>query len=466
MLSRLNELPWRWIACWILLPNLAVIAMWPIGGPSMSVELLLAGFVAMNLKFAKRMWVKYAGIIAIFAYILAQYTTKSFNMSLAHLGGVHEYLFELDVTKSPEYALAGGVILASLIAAVIIAPRLRWPETGQAQLSVVAALLLLAGTDYWVTDATRGSYAKAAPEGTPIDSAILQAAITPETISAPNLLVVMVESWGVPNNEFDRSLDRQIWDPRKWDARYEVTTGKSAYYGSTTNAEIREWCAAWADHKEFDFETGGSHCLPQQLADHGFRTVALHSFEGTFFQRYEWYPRIGFDELYFEPALLEHGAEFCDGVFGGACDRDVPAQITDILKNSDSERNLVYWLTVNAHLPVASNDQLGTDNCTLGTEEWRQDFPMLCRSFAVHAQVADALTAQIMAEDFPDTDILIVGDHMPPFFPRVIRSRFDATSVPWIHLRARHPGGSTVEPRTPATTIAGAMLDGEDRPEI
>ena len=36
-----------------------------------------------------------------------------------------------------------------------------------------------------------------------------------------------------------------------------------------------------------------------------------------------------------------------------------------------------------------------------------------------------------------DADILIVGDHMPPFFQRKARERFDGDKVPWVFLRAK-----------------------------
>lgn len=445
MHTALKAVPWRWVAFWIILPNLAIIAMWPVGGPTMSLEILLAGMFAVNLKFAKRAWVRYAGMLAIFVYIWLKYTTKSFNMPLMHLSGMHQYLLELNLTQSPEYLIGGAVILASLIASLAVGPRLDWPEKPQAIYASCAVLAMIAGGDYWFTAGSRGSYKAEAPEGTPFDSAMHQVGLTPATIDAPNLVVVIVESWGVPNNDFDRAINQRIWDPAKWESRYEYTSGQTAYFGSTTNAEIRELCGEWNDHIGFDYDSMADKCLPRQFAAEGFHTVALHSFNGEFFHRQVWYPRIGFEENHFDADLIANGASFCDGVFGGACDRDVPAQITQILKNSQNDRNLVYWLTVNAHLPVATSDQLGTDSCDIGSAEWREDFPMLCRSYAIHAQVADALTAEIMAEDFPTSDILIVGDHMPPFFPRAIRSRFDADHVPWIFLKARENAGAGSE---------------------
>ena len=63
---------------------------------------------------------------------------------------------------------------------------------------------------------------------------------------------------------------------------------------------------------------------------------------------------------------------------------------------------------------------------------------MLCRLYEIEQQVSDALTAEIVSGGLADADILIVGDHNPPFFQRTIRTRFDMGRVPWIYLKAKH----------------------------
>ncbi len=149
---------------------------------------------------------------------------------------------------------------------------------------------------------------------------------------------------------------------------------------------------------------------------------------------YDWYPKLGFDHREFEPQLRASGAKFCDGVFAGACDTDVPQIMGDRLWASKSKRNLAYWLTLNVHLPVSPNDILETDDCKLGSEQWRSVSPMLCRSYEVHEAVANSIFEEMMRKDFSESDILIVGDHMPPFFQSIIRSRFDSGHVPWLYL--------------------------------
>ncbi len=433
-LDLLREIPWHWVLWWLLLPNLAIIAMWPVGGPSMVAPILLGGLFALIAAQRNSRIVRVIAIAMIFAFIAAVYMTNSFNIDLVNVVHTHQYIGELDPIKSPEYLIAGLLFAISLISALVFGSVARKFSSWKQYLMALAAIGLLLIADAHFTAGTRGSYKAVAPPGTPIDSAVLQNGIRPDTLRAKNLIIIVVESWGVPNNPVDRQIDRDIWDTRQLD-RYTATRGISKYYGSTTNGELRELCGVWSDHHAFDFDN--ANCLPRQFSEAGFGTMAFHSFRSTFFGRWEWYPKLGFEAREFAPELAARGARPCSGVFPGICDADVPALLGERLRSSGAQRNLVYWLTLNAHIPVGPDDAIGTDRCILGTAEWRQDFPMLCRSYAVHKSVADAIFQEISAEDFPESDILIVGDHMPPFFQRTIRSRFDPAYVPWLYLRNR-----------------------------
>lgn len=428
-----RKFPAKWALWWVLVPNLAIIAMWPIGGPGMSSEILVAGVAALLASQSRFLWVRILTVIAMTAYLLSSYVAKSFNISLQNAGRIDQYLVELDVTRSPEYLVGVVVVIVSLALAMYFGSKTPKFKGRDQFLMAFVAVALLINVDTLATAGTRGSYKATAPAGEPIDSAFLQAGLNTKSLKAKNLVVIIVESWGVASDPYDAALDRAIWDATKLSARYSASRGVTKYFGSTTNAEVREWCAEWADHNTYDFDH--PRCLPTEFVKNGFETFAFHSFNDEFFNRAEWYPKIGFQHQYFEDELIDSGARFCDGVFAGACDTDVPKLIGDTLRSSKSERNLVYWLTLNAHLPVDINKDLGTDPCDLGTAEWREAFPMLCRSYKVHQNVADAIYAEIMRDDFPQSDVLIVGDHMPPFFPRNIRTRFDAEHVPWLYLK-------------------------------
>ncbi|MEL7188807.1 MAG: hypothetical protein AAGK17_04580 [Pseudomonadota bacterium] len=438
--SILRDIPWKWALWWLVLPNLAFILMWPVGGPMMADSMLFCGIIALAVMPVKQAFVRRIALVFIYALQLTIYITKSFNIDFWNITLVREYLVDLSITKSPEYIVAGLVIAATVILSLRFGARMRNFANRNEVIGAIGLVAILINADTFATEGTRGSYKASAPAGTPVESAIIQTGISPDSVAADNLVIIMVESWGVPTDPHDKALDDKIWAADALEDRFTISRGKSLYFGSTTNGEMRELCGIWGDHLSTDFDK--ADCLPKQFRDAGFSTKAYHTFGRTFFGRFEWYPKLGFEEVSFESDLKKRGARHCDGVFAGACDADIPKMIAADLRNSETTRNLVYWLTLNAHLPVAHEDAMGTGECGLGDAEWREDFPMLCRSYMVHKIVADAIYDELSDPAFPEADVLIIGDHMPPFFQRSIRTRFDAAHVPWIYLEnkaARQP---------------------------
>ena len=57
-----------------------------------------------------------------------------------------------------------------------------------------------------------------------------------------------------------------------------------------------------------------------------------------------------------------------------------------------------------------------------------------------------ALLEIFTAADFPDADILIVGDNVPPFFHRFHRNQFEPDRVPWILLRPKPDARAPMPP--------------------
>jgi phosphoglycerol transferase MdoB-like AlkP superfamily enzyme len=420
---------------WICIPNIGAIAMWPIGGPQMAFPMAVCGIAAVAICHSEIVWIRRAGIVFCFLTSVMMYIAISFNLNPTTVVASVEFARELDLRQSPEYLMAVGTILVAMVLAIKFAPQVPKLSTLDHKIMALATVALLILVDGAATAGARGSYKMTAPADAPIDSAMIRNELTPSTVSARNLVVILVESLGQPNNPHDQALFDKAWGKARWSSRYEVTGGTSAYYGSTTNAELREWCSVWKDFESFDFDN--AHCLPAQFKDAGFHTTSIHTFTGDFFERQTWHPKLGFQDQLFMPELLGLDAHKCGGVFPGACDTDIPSIIGDKLRSLPDQRNLIYWLTLNSHLPVAEDSDAHTDNCRLADQNWNEQFPMLCRSYLLQQRLADSIMKEVMRPDFPEADILIVGDHMPPFFQRALRNRYDAEHVPWIMLRNR-----------------------------
>jgi len=434
MPSLFRAMPWWWVLVWLCLPFLAVILMWPLGGPPMGRYWLGFGLAALLVAQVPWLLVRRLLLVAMTLAVVVIYLGNTFNITLYNYELLLPFLREVRPLRSPEYVLGGAVVLAAMVAAWKLAPRV--PQGGGLHALALGALavLTMANVDNAVTASTAGSYQGLADPGAPFDSAVHQAGLAQPGPARRHLVIVLVEALGQPVGEPERSLFEADWNRPEWRDRYEVLRGETPYHGSTTSGELRELCGVWGDYTAFDY--AHADCLPKRYARAGYHTAGWHSFTGDYFDRAQWWPKTGLAEQSFANELARLGARPCGGVFPGTCDTDVPGLIAHRLKTA-KQPQLVYWVTLNSHLPLLADESLGTQDCKFGGAALADRPPMMCRLFAVHHRLAEALTRMALDPALPPTDILIVGDHMPPFFQRDARVRFTGDKVPWILLRAR-----------------------------
>lgn len=420
-----------WLACWVVLPNLPFLPITLMGGPPRLYDYLacgIVGLIARRLPYPLRVLT----FLCLIAYLVTGFIASMFNMGIGMIMSVALLVFDMSPATSPEYLL-GAVLL--LIVCVLAVWLLRQPATFEhpRYLALAAVITLtLAGADYAISRDTIGSYSRLAPAGAPFTSAVEQSGLSTLADGRTNVLVVVVEAMGQPA---DPALRRQldaIWERPELAARYEISRGQTAFYGSTTSGEIRELCHRWGNYAEIT--SAQPDCLPAQLAARGYDTTAIHGFQANFFERDRWYPLLGFEHTLFGADLLRAGASLCPNVFPGPCDREIPATIGARLKHAETPQ-FVYWLTLNSHLPIVENAELGTQDCRQLGAQMDSDFPMICRLFSIWDDTAASLAQVVSQPDFPPTHILIVGDHMPPFTHQASRLQFDPENVPWILLR-------------------------------
>jgi len=424
----------NWLLCWIVLPNLGYWLLLIVGGPPRPQAVLLTGLVGILVHRAP-FAVKLGAFLAAMVVSAMFFISALFNLSILSLIHALQFATELKPAASIEYLVCATALLATLVLAWW---RLRLPTRLVEPTRIVFAAtitILVAAMDMAMAKDTIGTYERTPEAGAPFTSAVERSGLERLATGGQHVLVVMVEAMGQPTDPAVRRRLIDLWAPPEVRARYDVSAGETLFYGSTTNGEMRELCGRWAEYSEV-MEEQDPTCLPARLAAQGYHSQAWHSFNGGFFDRSHWYPNIGFDEMRFSPELYEAGAERCPGVFPGACDRDVPRQIGAALKEA-SQPQFLYWLTVNSHLPVLRSRQLQTEDCGGFDRTLDREFPMTCRLLQLFDQSGQALAREIVAADFPATAILIVGDHIPPFFDRHHRTQFEPDRVPWILLRPR-----------------------------
>jgi hypothetical protein len=434
LLSRIPpEIPVKWIICWLLLPNMAVVLMWQFAGLKMQALIIMAGIAALIFSQIPSLLVRTVGAISIFSMISMLYVARLFGIPPLNFSVVAQFLTEVRPLRSPEYALAGAVMAVILILIVRLTPRVERFHSRKQFLAAGVAILLFGLLDSSLAQ-TQWSGLKAPVPGRSVDSAVKQTGFTPAAAQGRHVLVIMVEALGKPVGAPERELFEADWNRANWRSRYAVQTGSTRFEGSTIYGELREMCGTTTHYEYFDFSK--ADCLPKRFAQAGYETTSMHSFDSGLFERTTWYPKTGFKTMMFDEELAKAGAGACEGVFPGRCDVDVAKLVKQRLSEADKPQ-FIYWLTLNSHSPVIADGTLGTNDCTLGTQEWRYALPVVCRLFEVHHTLANSIDRLVMAPDLPPVDILIIGDHRPPMFDRQANARFDQDHVPWVYLRAK-----------------------------
>lgn len=426
----------NWLLVWVILANIGFVFLWISGAPPRHLEIVVAGVIGLVVKRLPFI-VRYLSFAGMMTWSMLKFVGGLFNLSMSSLFYSLQFFAEIKPGNSIDYIFGAVAILVILGIAWKL---LRRDANFSKPLLLVSATALffgLAAVDMWVGKDMRGHYFRAAPDGAVFGSATGDSGLAARADGKRHLVLIIVEAMGVPrgNPEMHKLLFAPLVDNPEILARYDIKRGTAPYYNSTTAGEIRELCGRWGDYYEL-VDRKDTTCLPASLAAKGYATLAMHSFTGSFFNREDWYPNIGFQTREFGGEMQKAGAEKCGGVFPGACDRQIPKQIAARLKTAD-QPTFLYWLTLNSHLPVPQGLNLNVDNCERISATLKAEFPQICRQFAIFHDIETALATEITAADFPESDILLVGDHMPPYFDRHHRTQFDPGHVPWLYLRAK-----------------------------
>ena len=253
----------------------------------------------------------------------------------------------------------------------------------------------------------------------------------------PNLVIVLVESWGLANNSSLNNALTQPYSQPALRARYDVIQGTVPFDGGTVSGEARELCGnSLGFHLLSASETELRACLPERLAARGYRTMAVHGMDGHLFARSTWYGRIGFQESWFNDRFKEHGLPDCPGAFTGTCDAAIASWVGRRLAEPSPAPYFVHWVTLNSHLPVLVPSPLA-DGAPCSLAKGLTPESPLCSWYQLVANVHQSVSQMAMAKLGRPTIFVIVGDHAPPFSNPTLRSQFSSAVVPYVVLTPR-----------------------------
>lgn len=257
------------------------------------------------------------------------------------------------------------------------------------------------------------------------------------------ILVVVVESWGQPISTSLQDILTKPFFSEAIRSRYLVRQGEVPFAGSTVSGEVRELCGQVITSPSQVDAVSTQSCLPNLMKSLGYETTALHGFSRYMFGRHAWYPILGFDRMLFADDLQAAGySSRCGHVFRGICDSDIAAYVQQLLKRKSvaehgiTERpQFVYWLTLNTHLPVARDTTIEQkiDCSTTVAPIDREDHEEPCRLSRLLLGTL-GLVADIAEKTKEDLQVIVVGDHAPPFVFKKDRDLYKSGVVPYVEL--------------------------------
>ena len=255
--------------------------------------------------------------------------------------------------------------------------------------------------------------------------------------SSPNVVLVLVESWGFSSNELLNEAVRQPYVDAGVESRYRIETGTVPFFGSTVAGESRELCGNTEGFHLMDASSEElKNCVVAQMNASGYRTIAVHGMSGEMFDRLTWYPKMGFQEILFHDDFRQLGMPDCKGGFLGTCDANIASWIGKQLDDPSAQPLFLHWVTLNSHLPLfvpsgLANAAPCTADLSLDPES------SLCSWYQLVRNVHQSLVQIAMGNLARPTEFIIVGDHAPPFGHPERRSLFSQAAVPYIVLTPR-----------------------------
>jgi hypothetical protein len=258
---------------------------------------------------------------------------------------------------------------------------------------------------------------------------------SPSVVKSPDVVLILVESWGLPLDTHLAHALTAPYDDRRIGDKYDVSYGTVLFNGGTVPGEARELCQSGIGFGiRLASAAQANGCLPTLLHKRCYKSFSIHGYSGGMFQRNRWYRTIGFDQSWFGQDFDKIGLPHCGSSFPGTCDASLAGWIGDALLSVKSDRpRFIYWVTLNSHLPVPANPNLPDDDvCT--TQPALRDSTALCSWFRLVRNVHQSVQQLALTRTIRPTVFVVVGDHAPPFADPSLRPDFSTTDVPYVSL--------------------------------
>ena len=248
------------------------------------------------------------------------------------------------------------------------------------------------------------------------------------------ILYILAESWGEFRDiEAQKTVVENIFGQK--DKFESLSLGSFYTIGSTVSGELRELCGLRLANNGFALsrveKSIFSNCLPEQLKQQDYVTIALHGTSGLLYDRTSWYPKAGFKEVLFGEHFMD--LHHCTP-FKGVCDSELMNVVATKFKEYVHQNLFFYWMTLTSHQPYAKQD---IRNQRFDCEKFRMN-PKgdACHNAQLQAQFFDDLAKLIQQPEMKGVEVIVVGDHQPPIWGEDIKHVRPLT-VGFLHFKVK-----------------------------
>lgn len=259
--------------------------------------------------------------------------------------------------------------------------------------------------------------------------------------SGDRQLLIIVESWGAIQNPELQAVQERIFSDTLA-SQYLVLFGLCPFFGATSGAEARELLGKEraAYYSVLNNGTEGQPTLVSRMKQQGKMTFAFFSFEQHYGNAFSFRQQLGFDQVFslqelraVRPADTELNAE------NQYVALDDEVALSEAIRQASLfPKTFTYVLTINTHLPFQLSEKHKTSFAY-------RDFVMRCRNrFPTDVSINHYYRILVLFKSLVHKlknstidEVVIVGDHAPPFLTEPERKLYSSDSVPYVVLRKK-----------------------------
>lgn len=252
---------------------------------------------------------------------------------------------------------------------------------------------------------------------------------------SPKILFIVAESWGVLRNSVaqDYILQKVYRNKNNFDF---IFSGEISASGATVEGELRELCGLGLRNKGFALSRVENNvfdnCLPNQLKQKNYMTMALHGTSGLLYDRTDWYIKAGFQQALFGEHFLD--LRRCTA-FKGVCDTQLMDEVAKSFQKYGREKLFFYWMTLTSHQPYAKQDIYNQRfDCKKFAMNPTGD---ACHNAQLQTQFFDDLAQLIQKPEMKGVEVIVVGDHQPPVWGEEEVSKIKPLKVGYLHFKIK-----------------------------